>query len=107
MSSKALSLGISAVKSVLPWCGITILWSWAVFFGLVLGVLKYDTIPQWANGLMLIPILVSPAKGAYGVIYGLTHRTEERAWLGVLLSVLGIVLNALLWGWLDYFVSRY
>lgn len=105
MRSKALTLGISAIKSVLPWFGMTILWVWIVFFGLFLTVLGYE--PPWANGLLLLPVLVSPAKGVYGVIYGLLHRTEERAWLGVLLSVLGIVLNALLWGGLDYFVSRY
>ena len=96
MKKDPVRMGIAAVLSPLPMFVVTILWSWFLFFGIGIGLLGLATVPDWMLYLIVLPLLVSPARCVGGVVCGIACRKEPRAWLGILLSVLGLAENVLL-----------
>lgn len=96
MKNKSLAIGIIAAASPIPLIIFTAIWSWLWFFGIGMGLLNYDTMPTWILFFSLLPLLVSPAFGVYGIIHGCT-RIKEKYSLGcALLSVIGLIENFLL-----------
>lgn len=96
MKNKPLISGIIAAASPLPLAIFTVLWSWLLGFGLVMGVLGYDQIPISVGIVSILPLLISPLLGLGGILHGIIKRKERLAWLGIILSVLCLVENFLL-----------
>ena len=97
MKSKSLKLGIIAVASPIPMFLITALWSLLVFFVIGIGVLHYEsTTPDWLLGFSLLPLLISPLMCCIFIVRGIVKRKEHLSWLCILLSVVGLIENALL-----------
>ena len=107
MKDKPIVTGIIAVASPVPLIVFTVLWSWVWFFGIVVGLLNYDAVPQWILVCSLSPLLISPAFGLLGIVHGVIKIKSERAWLGILLSVLGLIENFILIYGMCYIGSRF
>lgn len=107
MKNKPIITGIIAIASPIPMFIFTILWDWTWFFGIGMGLLNYDTIPQWITIFSLSPLLISPLIGLLGIIHGTIKIKTKNAWLGILLSGLGLLENlALIYG-IYYLGSRF
>ena len=99
MKNNPVVTGMIAVTSPIPLIIFTVLWSWLLFFISGIGLLNCDPIPQWISVCSLLPLLISPALGLLGVIHGIVKIKTKRAWLGILLSVIGLIENfALIYG---------
>lgn len=107
MKIKAVTLGIVNVIAPVPLFIFTILWMWFWTFIICLGLLGLDRIPFWADCLGLLPMLISPLSGIFGIIYGVIRRKERLAWLGILLSLLCLAENGLIWYGMIYIGSRF
>ena len=107
MDRKHLTHGIVAVSSPIPLLSFTCLWSWIAWFGFGMGILKYETIPEWLLGVSLIPLLISPIICCVFLVLGIIHRREQHARLCIILSVIGLLENAALLYGLIYLGSRY
>ena len=108
LAEKPLVSGIIAAASPLPLLAFTALWCWTWSFGIGAGLLKYDApFPQWLHIVSLAPILFSPLLGLMGMIHGIIKRTIKWAWLGILLSVLCLIENALLLSGIIILAGRY
>lgn len=107
MKQRAFMLGLFSFLSPVPLAIATILWDWTLSFGIGMGLLGYDYIPDWISFAGLAPLLISPLLGLAGIVYGICKRKEKLAWLGILLSVLCIVANALMIFAMGYIGSRY
>ena len=88
--------GIIAVASPLPLYFFSILWCWILFFGIGMGLLGYDAIPDWILYCGLSPLLISPIIGILGLVHSIVKIKTPKAWLGLLLSLVGLLENALL-----------
>lgn len=91
-----LIFGIISVVSPIPMMVFTVLWSWVLFFGIGMGLLGYDTIPGWILVLSILPMGISPAFSLFGIVYGIVKRKERYSILCILLSALGVLINAAL-----------
>ena len=107
MKNKPLVTGIIAVASPLPLIVFTVLWSWIWFFGIGMGLFSYDTIPQWILFCSLLPLFISPTFGLLGIVHGIIKIKLKRAWIGILLSVLGLIVNFILIYGMYYIGSRF
>ena len=107
MKNKPLVTGIIAVVSPVPLIVFTVLWSWMWGFGIGMGLLNYDTIPQWILICSLLPLFISPALGLLGIVHGIIKIKLKRAWVGILLSVLGLIENFILIYGMYYIGSRF
>lgn len=107
MKIKPITTGIIAVASPISLLVFTSLWIPLCYFGIGMGLLNYDTVPQWIQLCSLLPLLISPAIGVLGIVHGCVKLKEMRAWLGILLSVLGIAENFLLIYGMYYLGSRF
>lgn len=107
MKRNSLVIGIIAVASPIPLALFTVLWDWLLAFGIGMGLLNYDTVPQWILICSLLPLLISPGLGILGIVHGCIQRKQKRAWLGILLSVLCLIENFLLIYGMCYIGSRY
>ena len=107
MKNKALVLGVVSVASPVPGFIFTLLWCWTWAFGIGMGLLGYDGVADWILIVGLLPLLISPLMGLFGIVYGIVRRREKRAWLGILLSVLGVAENVLMIYGLCYIGYRY
>ena len=100
-------MGVAAALSPVPMVLAWILWSWLLFFGIGIRVLNLNSVPDWMQYLMMLPLLISPFRCVHAMIYSAVHHREKRAWLGILLSVAGLAENALLFYGVIYVGSRY
>ena len=107
MKRSAFVLGLISFLSPVPFAVATILWDWVLSFGIGMGLLGYDHIPDWILFAGLAPLLISPTLGIVGIVYGFCERKEKLAWLGILLSVLGVMVNGLLLFAMGYAGSHY
>ena len=107
MKNKPLVTGIIAVVSPVPLIVFTVLCSWMWGFGIGMGLLNYDTIPQWILICSLLPLFISPALGLLGIVHGIIKIKLKRAWVGILLSVLGLIENFILIYGMYYIGSRF
>lgn len=107
MKHKPLVFGILAAISPVPMFIFTVLWCWALFFGIGMGLLGYDTVPQWILFCGPLPLLVSPGLGILGTVYGCIHIKQKHAWPGICLSVIGLIENFLLIYGICYLGSRF
>lgn len=96
MKNKPIVTGVIAAASPIPLYNFTIIWGLMWFLGIDMGLLNYDTIPQWIDVCALLPLLISPALGLLGIVHGVVKIKTKRAWLGVLLSVIGLSENFIL-----------
>ena len=107
MDRKLLTGGIVAVSSPIPLLILTGLWFWIVCFGFGMGMLKYETIPGWLLVVSSIPLLISPIICCIFVVLGIINRREHNARLCILLSVIGLIENAVLLYGIVYLGSRF
>ena len=98
--------GIIAVASPLPLFVLTCLWG-AVFLATCFALLGYSDAPDWAMYVCTMPLWISPALCVGGIIHGIAARKAKRAWLGILLSALGLLENFLLIFSAAYLGSRF
>ena len=95
--------GIIAVASPLPLFVLTCLWG-AVFLAICFA---YSDAPDWAIYVCTMPLWISPALCVAGIIHGIVKRRAKRAWIGILLSALGLLENFLLILSAAYLGSRF
>ena len=107
MKNKPVLTGIIAAVSPVPLLIFTVLWCWIWFFGIGMGLLNYEIVPQWILICSLLPLFISPALGLSGIIHGLIKRKTKRAWLGILLSVIGLMESFLLLYCIYYAGSKF
>ena len=107
MKNTYVEAGIVAVASPLPLMIFTSMWSVLFGIGFGIGVLGYTSIPEWMLYISLFPLLISPAIGVLGTVRCLLKIKEKKAWLGLILSLLGLVENMLLFYGCFYIGSRY
>ena len=107
MKLRPVTTGIIAVASPIPLLMFTSFWLPMWYFGIGMGLLNYDTIPQWIQLCSVLPLFISPIIGVLGIIHGCIKIREERAWVGVLLSVLGLTENFFLLYGMYYLGSRF
>lgn len=107
MKNKPVVTGIIAAVSPVPLLIFTVFWSWLWFFGIGMGLLNYDVVPQWILICSLLPLFISPALGLSGIIHGLIKIKTKRAWLGILLSVIGLIENFILIYCMYYIGSKF
>lgn len=107
MKNKAAFWGMLSFLSPIPMTFLTFLWSWIWCFGIAMGLLGYERISDWALIIGTAPLLISPLMGLSGLVYGICHYRQKLAWLGILLSFLGVVVNGLLIFAILYMGSRY
>lgn len=107
MKIKAVSLGVMNVLMPIPMFILTVLMMWFWEFGICIGLLGLNTIPFWTLYLEVLPMLISPLAGIFGIVYGVIRYKERLAWLGILLSLLCLVENGLIWYGVFYIGSRF
>ena len=107
MKNRPIVTGIIAVASPIPLVIFTVIWSWVWFFGIGMGLLNYDTVPQWTLTVSLLPLLISPIFGLLGIIHGIVKIKTRKAWLGIFLSVMGLFENFILIYGMYYLGSRF
>ena len=107
MKNRPLITGIISVASPIPMFIFTIFWSWIWCFMIGMGLLNYDTIPDWISICSFFPLAISPILCLMGIVHGLIKVKQKLAWLGVLFSVVGLVKNFLLFCVMFYIGSRY
>ena len=90
MTNRSLRLGVWSVLTIFPCFIITALWS-------MLLLSFVEELPFWIDFLVPLPAFISPGIGMAGLVSGIRHWNEHRSRLGVVLSLLGIIGNALLW----------
>ena len=108
MKNTPVEAGRFAFFSPLPMLLVTEFWALTLTFAIGLGVFKLQQ-PHinWLLIPSLLPLLFSPTLGVLGIIHGIRKRHEKKAWLGILLSALCLVENALMLYWIGYIGSRY
>jgi hypothetical protein len=77
------------------------------FFGIGMGLLNYETIPQWIQVCSMLPLFVSPIIGLIGIIHGIIIIKSKQAKLGIFLSVIGLIENFFLIYGIYYIGSRF
>ena len=107
MKNTPVEAGIIAIASPLPLFFCMVFWSWVWFFGIGIGMLNYETVPQWILVISLLPLAVSPAIGILGVVHGFVKLRQKYAWLGIILSIIGLIENFLLIYGMGYIGSRF
>ena len=98
--------GIIAVASPLPLFVLTCLWG-AVFLATCYALPGYSDASGWAMYVCTMPLWISPALCVLGIIHGIVKRRAKRAWIGILLSVLGLFENIFLIFSAAYLGSRF
>ena len=107
MKNRPIVTGIIAVASPIPLVFFTILWCWVWFFIIGIGLLNYDIVPQWILIFSLLPLLISPIICLLGIVHGLVKIQAKKAWLGILLSAMGLLENFILIYGMYYLGSRF
>ena len=107
MKNRPIVTGIIAVTSPIPIVIFTAIWCWVWFFGIGMGLLNYDTVPQWILIVSLLPLLISPVFGLLGIIHSIVKIRTRKAWLGIFLSVIGLFENLILIYGMYYLGSRF
>ena len=107
MKNKPFITGIIAIASPIPLSIFTVLWSWLWFFGIGIGLLNYSNVPEWILNVGLLPLIISPVLGILGIVHGFLKIKHKLAWLGIVLSVVGLIENCLLIYGMYYIGSRF
>ena len=107
MKCRPIVTGIIAVTSPIPLVVFTIIWCWVWFFGIGMGLLNYDIVPHWILIFSLLPLFISPIIGLLGIIHGFVKIKTKKAWLGILLSAVGLLENFILIYGIYYLGSRF
>lgn len=107
MKNKAAFWGMISFLSPIPMTILSFLWDWLWCFGIVMGPLGYDRIPDWALIIGSVPLLISPLVALSSLVYGICHYRQKLAWLGILFSFLGMVVNGLVFFGILYMGSHY
>ena len=107
MKNKPIVIGIIAVASPIPLVIFTSIWSliWSFYIGL--GLLNYDTVPQWILVVSLLPLFISPIFGLMGIIHSMVKIKTKKAWFAFFLSVIGLLENFILIYGMSYLGSRF
>ena len=107
MKNKPIVTGIISVAAPIPLTIFTIIWCWIWAFGISMGLLNHDTISQGILTISLLPLLISPALSLLGILHGIIKIKAKLAWLGILLSLLGLIENLILLYGMYYLGSRF
>ena len=78
--------------------GLCVAWVWYALFEL-------DNISSWFLVIAVIPLLLSPIFSIFSTVYCAVKIRVKWAWIGLLLSILGIAENAVLMFFLYYIGS--
>ena len=78
MKNNPIVTGFIAFFSPIPMVIFTIIWSWVWFFGIGIGLLNYDTVPQWMLVVTLLPLFISPILGVLGIIHSMVKIKTKR-----------------------------
>lgn len=78
--------------------GLCVVWIWYALFEL-------DNISSWFLVIAVIPLLLSPIFSIFSTVYCAVKIRVKWAWIGLLLSILGIAENAVLMFFLYYIGS--
>ena len=85
----------------------TCIWSWLTFFGIGMGVLHYETVPEWLVTIGCLPLLIGPLMCCAFFVLNVINRKEDMARVGMLLSAVGAILNVLMIIGMCYIGSKY
>ena len=107
MKNNPIVTGFIAFFSPIPLVIFTIIWSWVWFFGIGIGLLNYDTVPQWMLVVTLLPLFISPILGLLGIIHSMVKIKTKTAWFAFFLSVIGLLENFILFYGMYYLGSRF
>lgn len=107
MKNKPLVTGIIAVASPVPVITFTVFWYWMWFFGIGMSLFGYNTVPVWIDICGFLPFFVSPALCVAGIVHGAIKHKCRLAWLGILLSVVGLIENFIIVYTLYYIGSTF
>jgi hypothetical protein len=105
--NKTYWIGIVSVISPLPMILITCIWAEIFIIGFGIGILKYDTIPNWINIISLIPLGFSPLFDCFGIVYGFINRKEKASLICIILSIVGLLENFILIYGIYFLGSRF
>lgn len=107
MKNKPFFTGLIAVASPIPMIIFTVFWFWIWFFAVGMGLLNYETVPDWISICGLFPLVISPILCVVGIAHGCIKIKQKYAWLGIMLSAIGLVENFLLIYGMGYIGSRF
>ena len=107
MKMNPVKLGKVAVITPIPLLILAVIALWVIYFFVGMHILGYETVPFWLLIISELPLFISPLLCVFGIVYGVIKRREHRAWLGVLLSSLGLLENCLIFGCIIYVGKRF
>ena len=107
MKNTPVEAGIVAIASPVPLFFCTVPWCWILVFVIGMTIFDFNVIPNWLLTFSLLPLFISPALGVIGIIHGIVKLKGKHAWIGILLSVLGLAENFLLIYCMGYLGSRF
>ena len=107
MKNKPMISGIIAAVSPIPLLIFTMLWSCIWIFAIGMGLFHYENIPNWILIVSIIPLCISPILGILGVVHGIVKRKEYLSWLGIALSIVGLLENVFLIYGINFVGSRF
>ena len=104
-----LHLVVALIAVISPFAMWIVTMFWSVLLGLGLGVsiLGYSSIPDWMTFICLLPLSFSPLFDVYGIVLGIVKSKERYSKLCVILSTLGLLINAALLIFAGFVGSRY
>lgn len=98
--------GLVNFLSPVPLLIVSIFICWFLFFGIGIGVMGYENIPEWYSFLTILPAFVTAilhiCSSVTAVIFGIIRRKEPHAILCVVLSALAIIIQVGLWAGILY-----
>ena len=103
-SIRPLVSGVLSVLMPIPMAIVTMMlglygvWVWYALFEL-------DNISSWFLVIAVIPLLLSPIFSIFSTVYCAVKIRVKWAWIGLILSILGIAENAVLMFFLYYIGS--
>ena len=107
MKNYSLTLGLISVLSPVPLLVFTALWCWMWVFGVGMGLLSYEIVPEWILLISVLPLSVSPLLELVGTACGIVTIRERHSLLGIVLSLLCLAENFVLIYGIYYLGSRF
>ena len=99
---RPINFGIISAFSPIPMFIFSVLWSWTCAFGIGMGLLNYDYIPNWILVVSLLPMCFSPILGLSGIVFGIVKIKDKLSWLGIILSAICLLENLLIFDIIYY-----
>ena len=101
MERQTAATGIAAVAAPVPMFVLS-----AIIALIGMSLLNGDA-PRWLPAVSMLPMIIPILLGLLGVIHSFIRIRQKRAWLGLLLTVLGIAVAVFLIYGAAWLASRY